>query len=271
MNELGGVRFIKEIKYSLFCVDELTESIKNAIRVQLSSICHGEDYANGGHRMYNYKNTLNEFLKRYESKPENIRIGMIGELLIHLLVYNYFDDLKSVTPFFNMEERSIKKGYDVVLTEKSKPILWITEVKSGKLHSNKNANQTVNELLNLAKRDLNERLNKENSSLWMEAINAAKVAFDSKNSMKEAVIEVLENWGDYATDNIYTSRDKNVILSGVLFSDFKDEISETTSKKKIKTVESEKLFKQVYIITLQKETYAKVYDFLRVESLNEES
>lgn len=87
-----------------------------------------------------------------------------------------------------MEERSIKKGYDVVLTEVNNPNLWITEVKSGKLHSNKSSNQTMNDLLGTAKRDLKERLNEENISLWLEAINGAKVSFDSNNTMKSAVL-----------------------------------------------------------------------------------
>lgn len=190
MTELCGIQYLKTEKYSLFCIHDLSDDIKGAIREQLSAICHGQDCTNSGRSLYNYKNTVKEFLRRYEVKSENIQIGMIGELLVHLILSYYFDEFKSVTPYFNMEERSIKKGYDVVLTEVNNPNLWITEVKSGKLHSNKSSNQTMNDLLGTAKRDLQERLNEENISLWLEAINGAKVSFDSNNTMKSAVI----NW-----------------------------------------------------------------------------
>lgn len=270
MTEFTGISYSKEEKYSLFWVNEFTDDIKDAIRDQFSEICHGEDNAHTGRRMYSYKSTVKEFIKRYEHKPENIQIGMIGELMVHLVLSNYFDEFKSVTPFFNMEERSIKKGYDVVLTEVDSPnLLWITEVKSGKLHINKTSNQTMNDLIGTANIDLVGRLNEDNISLWMEAINGAKVSFDSKNTMKDAVIEVLSSWGDDASEGIYTSRDKNVILTGVLFADNADAITTDNIKRKQERVEQEKFFKKVYVLALQKETYAKVYNFLKEEVLDE--
>lgn len=270
MTEFRGIQYLKKEKYSLFCIHDFSDEIKEAIREQLSEICHGEDNANTGRRMYNYKNTVKEFLKRYEVKPENTQIGMIGELMVHLILSNYFDEYKSVTPYFNMEERSIKKGYDVVLTEVCSPNLWITEVKSGKLHSNESSNQTMNDLIGTAKRDLAERLNEDNISLWMEAINGAKVSFDRKNTMKDAVIDVLSSWGDDASDGVYTSSDKNVILTGVLFADITDEVSSDNIHRKQQRVERENVFNKVYVLALQKSTYNKVYDFLKEEASDEE-
>lgn len=270
MTEFVGIQYVKKEKYSVFCVHDFSDEIKDAIREQLSEICYGLDNVNTGRRMYNYKNTVKEFLKRYETKAENIQIGMIGELMVHLIFSNYYDEYKSVTPYFNLEERSIKKGYDVVLTEVNNPNLWITEVKSGKLQSNKSSNQTLNDLIGIAKRDLVKRLNEENVSLWQEAINGAKVSFDRKNTMKDAVIDVLSSWGDDASDGIYTSSDKNVILTGVLFSDITDEISSDNTQRKQQQVERENVFNEVYVLALQKTTYTKVYDFLKEEALDEE-
>ena len=270
MTELCGFQYLKTEKYSLFCIHDLSDDIKGAIREQLSAICHGQDCTNSGRSLYNYKNTVKEFLRRYEVKSENIQIGMIGELLVHLILSYYFDEFKSVTPYFNMEERSIKKGYDVVLTEVNNPNLWITEVKSGKLHSNKSSNQTMNDLLGTAKRDLKERLNEENISLWLEAINGAKVSFDSNNTMKSAVINILETWGDDASDGEYSSHDKNVVLAGFLFSNLSDVITSENANIKQQQIENEQIFNQVCVLVLQKETYSKVYEFLKEEASDEE-
>ncbi len=270
MIEFKGVQYIKNDNCSLFVVRELSDEIKNAIREQLSEICYGENNANTSRRLYSYRNTVKEFLKRYEAKPEKIQIGMIGEVLVHLILSNYFDEFKSVTPYFNMEERSIKKGYDVVLTEVNSPNLWITEVKSGKLHRNKSSDQTMSELIGTAKRDLEKRLNEDNISLWLEAINGAKVSFDSTSTMKEAVIDVLETWGEDASDGIYTSNNKNVMLTGFLFSNISDMITIENVNRKQKQIESEQTFGRVYVLALQKETYTKVYEFLKKEASDEE-
>lgn len=271
LRELKGVEYCKQDKYSIFHIIDLTEDIKNAIRKQFPIICHGEDYAASGRKMYNYQNTAKEFLNRYEAKTEKIKRGMIGELLIHLLITYYLDEYKAVTPFFNMEERSIKKGYDIVLTETNNPTIWLTEVKSGELHNGKNTNQTMKDLLNTAKNDLKKRLNEENQSLWHEAINGAKIAFDHKNTMKEAVIDVLSDWGEQAYDDENTSSDKNVILSGVVFSNMINKVSQDIPQKMQENIEKEKLFNEVYIISLQKETYERIYDFIKEEVTNGKS
>lgn len=270
MQELAGISYVIKNEYSLFTIQDFTDEIKDALRSQLAVICHGEEKVKSCRKAVNYANTVKEFLKRYEDKSEDIKLGMIGELLIHLLIFNYIDSFKTVTPYFNMEERSIKKGFDLVLTENDNPTLWITEVKSGQLHKNKNSNQTINDLLGTAKRDLVTRLNDENTSLWMEAVNGATISFDSSNLMKNAILEVLGNWEDDSTDGIYTSEDKNVVLTGVLFSDIADAVQETMVESKQKKIRNDNCFNQVYLLTVHKNTYSKVYDFLKEESQNED-
>lgn len=269
MAELRGISCHKENTYCLFCINEFTDEIKDELRTQFAAICHGEEYAGSGRLMYSYHSTVKAFLERYEGKTRKIQIGMIGELLIHLLMGIYFKEYEVVTPFFNLEEKSIKKGYDVVLTERDNPIIWLTEVKSGQLHKNKNANQTMVELLSKAQTDLKTRLNEENETLWHEAINGAKIAFDTKNTMKDAVMDILMSWGDRAYSGNNTSKDKNVILSGVIFSDIKDLVSQNIPQDKQLDVEKMKIFNQVYVIALQKGTYDKVYEFIKEEAKDE--
>ncbi len=56
---------------------------------------------------------------------------MLGELLSHVIILKLFPNFEVVSPFFNMEEKSIRKGFDLLLYEASTNNIWITEVKSG--------------------------------------------------------------------------------------------------------------------------------------------
>ncbi len=267
MKAFEGVEYIKMDNCSMFLIENFTDDIKMAIREQLSEICYGFANASSGRAMFDYKNTVKELMKRLSDKQPIIRIGMIGELLVHLILLNYFDEYKSVKLFFNMEERSITKGYDLILTRVDRPELWIAEVKSGELHYKKDAKETLNDLLSTAKRDLAVRLNaSEGGSLWAEAICGARVAFEDNDTMKEAIVEVLGAWGDEAVKGNNTSYDKNIMLAGVLFSELDDCIDIDDIDEKQKLVESSKKFKQTYVLGIQKPTYEKVYDFLQEEA-----
>ena len=263
---MDGVICTKRKKYCLFEIEDFSDELKNAIREQFASICHGSIYAGSKRKLYGYKITVNDFIKRYDGKKDTTKKGMIGELLVHLLVKYFFDEFEIVSTFFNMEERSIKKGYDVVLTEKSNPIIWLIEVKSGELHKGKDSNETMNDLINTAKRDLDKRLNEENKSLWYEAINGAKISYEDSSTMKDAVMNILMDLGDAASDGINTSNDKNVITTGVLFSDMTDSVLEKTEKDKQKAIEAEGKFNQVYVLAVHKGTYEKIYDFIKSEA-----
>lgn len=265
MIELEGVTCIKKDEYCLFHIEQFTDQIKDALRKQLANICYGGEKVSSGSKMYSYRNTVKEFLIRYDGKKTETQEGMIGELLTHLLIGYYFDEYEVVSPFFNMEERSIKKGYDVVLTEKKEARIWLIEVKSGQLHKDKNANQTMLDLLNTAKSDLKSRLNNENFSLWQEAINGAKLAYDSHSSLKDAVVDLLMQYGEEAVEGINNSKDKNVFLSAVLFSKLDDRVLEKTPSDKQKRIVKENIFGKVYALSLQKETFQKVHDFLEDE------
>ena len=262
---IDGVTCLMQEKYCLFHIQEFTEEMKTILRDNLAYICHGEEPVSSGSRIYSYKNTIKEFLKRYNGKTPEVQEGLIGELLTHLLVRHYFEQYEVVTPFFNMEERSIKKGYDVILTEKEDAKIWIVEVKSGQLHKDKDSNQTMQDLLNTAKNDLKKRLNEGNLSLWQEAINGARLAYNSNRNLKGAVIDLLMRYGEETVDDHSTSGNKNVLLSGVLFAELSDKVIEDTPKDKQSGIEKEGIFGNTYIVSLQKHTYELIYNFLRDE------
>ena len=263
---MKGVTVIEKDNYSIIFIHEFSEEFKSAIRSKLSTICHGAADAVTGHSLYSYSNTIKEFIKRYNDKTDSQRTGMLGELLVHILLTEQLTGFTVNSPFFNTEERNVKKGFDVVLTKSESNELWLAEVKSGELHSNKNTSQTAVELINTAQNDLNARLNGDSVSLWLNAVNGAKAAIDEHRDDRNAIISLLQTCGDSATEEKLKSHDINVILVGTVFSSLQDRINEASISSKYTRIANKKCFRQIYLIAIQKETYQRVFQFLEGES-----
>lgn len=263
---VSGVTTINKDGYSIFWIDAFSDDLKVIIRNRLSAICHGIVDASKGRKMFCYKSTLIEFVRRYNSKTDEQKKGMIGELLLHILLTELIDEFEVDSAFFNMEEKSVKKGFDVVLNKTKTSELWIAEVKSGELHKGKNSSQTVTELINTAQDDLYERLNSDNITLWLNAVHGAKIAISEERNEKAAIISILEDYGDAATDNKMNSRQMQVVLVGTLFNQLSDKINEKNISDKYQRIKERANFKTAYVIAIQQETYQEIFDFIESES-----
>lgn len=263
---ITGVEHISCEGYSLFYITDPSDELKAVIRNCLASVCHGAAKASTGRPMYCYKTTLSEFIRRYREKNPSTQKGMIGELLLHILMSEFLDEYQINSPFFNLEERSIKKGFDVVLNKKGTLDIWLAEVKSGEPTAGKNSSQTAVSLINKAKNDLDERLNGESLSLWMNAVNGAQHAIDNARDDKDAIIAILENHGDSASVDAIKSTDINAILVGTVFANLADPIDSDAIQEKRSHIMKEKKFKDILLVAIQKETYDAVYAFLESES-----
>ena len=261
-----GVEHIRCDGCSIFYISNLSDDLKAVIRSCLASVCHGAAKASTGRPMYCYKTTLSEFIRRYGEKKDSTRKGMIGELLLHILMSEFLHEYQINSPFFNLEERSIKKGFDVVLNKKGSLDIWLAEVKSGEPAAEKNSSQTAVSLINKAKNDLDERLNGESLSLWMNAINGAQHAIDNARDDKDAIIAILENHGDLASVGATKSTDINAILVGTVFANLTDPVDSDAIQEKRLRIIKEKKFNDVLLVAIQKETYDAVYAFLESES-----
>ena len=268
MKHIDGVQCIETPTYNMYFIEQLTDELKQELRSRLVAICHGADAVSSSSLLFTYKTTVRSFLNRYQSeenKSEERKKGMIGELLVHTLIE--IDGKYTVaSPFFNMEENSFKKGYDIALFEPSSSELWITEVKSGeKQKSQATPTKTITDLVNKAKNDLKDRLSSSTTTLWYNAINAAKVSMSNNNSQKQAVITLLEQCGDNAVLNQSSSTDYNVILAGVAFHPISEKADDTAIEKQAKRISNKHLFRKMLVFAIQKSTYSAIADFLKSE------
>lgn len=265
MISIEGIEFIDKQGYYICYVNHFSDELKDLIRKNLCIICNGKSAAENPKEYNNYRNTLFQLNERIKNKGDStLKIGMVGELLVHTIFSNYFQDYQSLSPFFNLEENNIKKGFDLVLLKNNE--IWINEVKAGNIHQNKTQDETIVELLNTSKLDLNGRLNNGNLTLWLNAINHAKIALDRYNDEKEVVENIL---GKVYTDtqaNSLQGKNTNVFLTGVLFHNIENKFLEASICDKKESIESESLFKNAIVFALQKSCCDTIIDFLIKEA-----
>jgi hypothetical protein len=266
-SDIDGVDFSAHNDYAICHIHSISDDLKYLIRSNLSTICHGShiaDYLN--QPLYNYHTTIASFIERYDKKPENTQKGMIGELLSHILITNLFGDYDIASAFFNLEEKSIKKGFDILLYNTSDNTVWITEVKSGNLRNGKNHDQTTKSLLIDAKSDLKKRLNEQENQYWHNAINHVRASLHDEIDYRNVLIKILrEDYGSDAADGETKSQDKNVMLVSNLFEPLDTMISSEPAKSLSESLSDGSVFRQAIVLSIQKSTYDNVVHFLQEE------
>jgi len=96
---------------------------------------------------------------------------MIGELLSHILLSYQDNDLTSLSILKNKEEKSIKKGFDIIYCQLEENKLWYSEVKSGRSETGMDSSTVYNRvLLNRAKTGISAMIAERRNSLWERAM-----------------------------------------------------------------------------------------------------
>ncbi|OEG72966.1 hypothetical protein BEL05_10640 [Shewanella colwelliana] len=265
---MDGVFFKLDGENAICHVEYISAELKGLIKKNLSTICHGShihDYFDDP--LYSYQTTLESFLERYDSKTQETQIGMIGELLSHLLLTELYDDFEIASAFFNLEENSIKKGFDLVLCRTSDKSLWITEVKSGMLHKGRGHDKTTRDLLNSAKQDLNKRLNETEKKYWYNSINSVRSSLHDESDYKQTLLKILRSEGNNAVEAKATSKDNSVVLITNLFDSMQTKITLSPVVNFTAKLNKAALFYKVFVFCIQKETYSNVVEFIRSEAV----
>lgn len=253
---MDGIEQICGEEYSIYYIKNLSDEVKKKISDELVALCYGEKHRNSPLNSRSFKATLGELLDRYPDSSDK-RKGFIGELLLNIIIRHYLD-YSVVSPFFNMEEKSVKKGFDIILFDDKNQTTWITESKAGEVTTtHPTIDKKIEDRIDQARLDLINRLNDENNTIWQNALNNIDVSMHDGNE-KDIVQSILDGGRSSSISN-----DKNVILGGIVFHSTKTSFLENTISKKTKQIINQKNFSQVRVIAIQKETYFKVYQYLK--------
>ena len=231
----------------------LSDEMKDKIKNELQIICYGKYALSSCSKYHSLDETIREFNVRI-SGEENKKTGIIGELLLNVMI-RAIGDMDIVSPLFNLEERSFKKGFDVIAMDDND--LWFIESKAGRTNGSQNATDKVRDKIREAKTDLNNKLNRDNSQLWTNATNSVSRYLDYRDE-KQTVVNIVEG-----ASNSGTSSDKNVILGGTVFCPFSSEINRQKILDIHNTIKNSGIFSKLQIIAIQKQTVEAVIGFLK--------
>uniref|UniRef100_UPI00080A8733 hypothetical protein n=1 Tax=Acinetobacter sp. 243_ASPC TaxID=1579345 RepID=UPI00080A8733 len=181
------------------------DKLISLINKYLVKICEGDD----SQEIIKVKKRLLKFI---ESKQETTKMGAIAEFFIHLYLND--SNYKQEFLFFNLEETSIKKGFDGVYTKENE--MYIIESKSGD-----ESTKTISHISKLkeAYSDLKKYFDgssqKGNNNPWRNAYNHASHSDIKANDSLRKQIRELANLYD---DSKYgTIEEYNIIPCSTIF------------------------------------------------------
>ncbi|MGO1435847.1 MAG: hypothetical protein ACTHV4_09690 [Canibacter sp.] len=167
--------------------------------------------------------------------------------------------------FFNKEERSLKKGFDLTFLEEGTSRIWYAEVKSGEPSSDETPAAKAADLLNAAARDLIGKLtSSDRASLWDSAIVDATLTLQdpSVTSAKHLLSK------DSTDASFSVGWDKRGVLTAGVFSDVmqsKVDVAAIGASLGL-TDKLDAGFRQECWIVIQKSTFDAVVEFISSEA-----
>lgn len=251
------ISVIKNDNITLCYINDFSDKLKNHIKQYLTVVCYGPHINNPNEiNEYPFEKTIKSFKERYDSKTPDMQKGMLGELLAHILINNYIENLTVFSPYINKEEANIRKGFDILYIDTDNNCVRYGEVKSGELHSGETISQTNNQLLYAAETDLRDKLcNTERQVLWDNAKFDASLFRTVNNNYN--IHAMLNN-----DEDTHLSIDKKVILVSVCFHDINDKIEIEKIKGFYERLLERNTFSNAIIFSVQKNTLDKMKNFM---------
>lgn len=208
--------------------------------------------------------TKRRIIKTFKTKLGNTNwlIGSTAEIYLHLLlnVLNYNQECL----YQNLEENSIKKGFDGVYTDSDNK-LWILESKAGA--------DTSEQISHLSKvkeayTDLTNKLSgtseNEPNDPWMNALHHA----DSTTTSDDIKTKISKLSEDYVLDISHSIDEYNIIPSGTVFIVSENEPDNFNDVRIIKDQINEyfkdKDYKNLIVICSTQKAYKSFLDYIGV-------
>lgn len=153
---MDGLRKLAIGDSSVIVLESVTDDIKQTLREQFANYCYGRVRAGESPDYYSFELTVEQFFRLYDTKAHSTRMGLAGELVVHLLLSDGHENLESACVYLNKEEHSVKKGFDLTFLDREDGDIWYGEVKSGDVSDGSNANEKAWERIGEAERSLEQ-------------------------------------------------------------------------------------------------------------------
>ena len=249
-----------ESPFFFFYIDLKNDEQKALLDSYFVSICEGKD-SNSTIEL-----AKTRLIRTFKTKvnDQDWLMGATAELYLHFFmnVLNF----KQEFLYTNLEEKSIKKGFDGVYKD-DENTLWFLESKSGA-----DTTQNISHLNKVkeAYKDLVDKFSgkkkddKEPNDPWWNALNHAKVS-DSSKDIKILLKKLSDNYVQQKYPDI---KNYNIILCGTVFLISKEDPEGFNDITKIRNEVEEyfkdKKFKNLIVICSTQKSYNSFLDYLGV-------
>jgi hypothetical protein len=247
----------KNVNLHIFELQEITDEIKGFIDSKIVNITNGTRER----PLKIVKGKLKKFLK--SKKDSNIEMGAIAEFFIHL--YLSTQGYKQECLFFNLEENSIKKGFDGYYLKDD--MQWIMESKSGLISTKGISHKSK---VKEAYDDLDKRLKgkkKPSETINNPWENAYNHASHKDVNTKQSIVKNIEKFSDEFELGIFKDIEEfNIIPTATIFLDgvWIDNDIEKIQKEVIALV-STLQFQKLEVICFTKKSLSIFLDYLNLE------
>ncbi|WP_424002667.1 hypothetical protein [Maribacter sp. IgM3_T14_3] len=241
---LGNNNFIHIIE-----IETIDQDFGNFINEKIGLITEGSTDT----EIPKIKTRLYEFLQR--KKGTTIEMGAVAEFMVHL--YMNENGFKQEFVFFNLEERSIKKGFDGYYTINNEE--WILESKSGSISTSGISHKS--KFLE-AYSDLEKKVkDSEGNNPWRNAYNHA---CHRPVESAEDIIKNLKTLAEDFDSGVYKKIENlNLLPATTIFLEgnwnYIDQITLITD---IKTALTKKKFKGINILCIHNKSLELLENFL---------
>jgi hypothetical protein len=246
---------------TLVIVRAISDDFRTHVRDRLAEYCYGATTVSEDTEYYSFEKTVTEFLERYDPKPRKTRLGMAGELIVHVLMPLLHAELTSAAVYFNKEERSIKKGFDLTFLGSSESAIWYGEVKSGEVGSGSSADDKAAALIDIAASSLSSMLDDVSLlSRWDAALIDTRLTLEL--GLAKSARELLRS--DSETVRKGGPITKRVLLAGAVMHEFGHCTITAVGAEKIgETIASSGQFSEAKILVIQQDALEALIDYLR--------
>ena len=231
-------------------IQEINNEMKDFIDVCISRICYGPDDTD----ISIIKKELVNFFETKQNDPEKKTIkGAIAEFFINLYLLDIGFNQEYL--FLNLEENSIKKGFDGYFSLLNEE--WIFESKSGSVNS---ANATHKEKISTAYSDVKKKVEtKSTNNPWKNAFNHAKRV----GSNNDIIANLKKLSDDFILEKYQKIDDLNIIPGSTIFLEGNWVSIDTDDIEiKIKNYLSDKKFKGINVICVNNKSIKLFQDYL---------
>ena len=199
------------------------------------------------------KKRLYDFLQ--EKKGSNIEMGAVAEFMIHL--YMNIAGFKQECVYYNLEERSMKKGFDGYYSKDKEE--WILESKSGgkSVTGNSHSSKFTEAYSDLKKKVKDEYGNNPWRNAWTHACNIyVETAEDIRKNLKQLADDF--DSGKYTKlENLNIAPASTIFLEGNWENIDKDDI-----KLKIVNALSTRKFKGINVLCINNKSLELLEEYL---------